>query len=252
MATREEKAKARISEALRRYVGVLETAKQRNISESDTSAIVHDMLADVLGYNKYEEVTGQFKVRGQYVDYAVKLGGDIKFFVEVKAAATALKPDHLRQATTYAVNEGVDWTVLTNGPVWQVYHVGFERPISVELVFEVDLLSGELAEVVDLLYLISREAALKDELKRYWTDKLAVSAPNIVRVLLSDDVIDEMRREFKQLTGYRLSPEEMRSLLLAQVVRPEVAAVAGGMRGVSKPGKKPGRPPKAPPTETQP
>jgi len=252
MTTREEKAKARINDALRRYRGVLETAKQQNKNESDTSGIIFNMLGDVLGYDKFEEVTGQFRVRGQYIDYAVKLNGDVKFLVEVKAVGTTLKADHLRQVTSYAVNEGVEWAVLTNGPVWQLYHIEFEKPIAVELVFEADLLSDERDAVIDLLYLISREAAGKDEVKKYWTDKLAVSAPNIVRALLSDDVIDEMRREFRQLTRYRLSPEEMRKLLLAQVVRPDVAEAACGMRAVAKPAKRLGRPPKAPPTEAQP
>jgi hypothetical protein len=65
-------------------------------------------------------------------------------------------------------------------------------------------------------------------------------------------VINEMRKEFRQLTGYRLSPEEIRRLLLSQVVRPDVAEAAGGARAVPKPAKKRGRPPKAPPTEIQP
>jgi predicted type IV restriction endonuclease len=244
MATREEKAKDRIKEALRKYVAFLETAKERNFGEADTSGIVHDMLPDVLGYNKYQEVTQEYRVKGQYADYAVKVDGDIRFFVEVKAVGTALKPDHLRQVTAYAVNEGVDWAVLTNGPVWQVYHIAFEKPINVELVFEVDLLSADRAGVVDLLYLISREAVLKDALSKYWADKLAVSAPNVVRALLSDDVINEMRKEFKRLTGYRLSPEEIRGLLLSQVVRPDVAEVASATKGLANPAKKRGRPPK--------
>lgn len=251
MATREDKAKSRISDALRRYASVLESARQRSINESDTSAIVYDMLGDVFGYNKYEEVTGQFKVRGQYADFAVKVNGDIKFFVEVKAIGTNLRPDHLRQVTTYAVNEGVDWAVLTNGPVWQLYHVGFEKPINVELVFEADVLSGERARVVDLLYLISKEAAAKDEMRKYWADKLALSAPNIVRALFSDDVIDEMRREFRQLTGYRLSAEEIRGLLLSEVVRPEVAEVAGSAGAAAKPVTRRSRPRKTMHAETQ-
>jgi len=229
MATRAEKAKARINDGLRKYASILETASQRSINEADTSAIVYDLLGDVLGYNKYEDVTGQFKVRGQYADYAVKVNGDIKFFVEVKAAGTALRADHLRQVTAYAVNEGVDWAMLTNGSIWQVYHVAFERPVNVELVFEVDLLSGNRAEVIDLLYLIGKEGMAKDEVKNYWTDKLAVSAPNIIRVLLCDAVIWQMRREFRQLTGHRLSLEEMRKLVLSQVVRQELADATCGV-----------------------
>ena len=244
MATREEKAKARIRDALRKYTSVLEAAKQQDKAEADTSKIVLTILGDALGYDEFEEVTAQYKVKGQYIDYAVKVGGDIKFIVEVKAVGTALKPDHLRQVTTYAVNEGVDWAVLTNGPVWQLYHIAFERPVNVELVFEVDLLCTDRAGVVDLLYLISRQAVLKDAVKKYWTDKLAVSAPNIVRALLSDDVINEMRKEFKELTGYKLSLDDVRRLLLSQVVRPELAEVAGGTKGPPKFAPKQGQPPK--------
>jgi hypothetical protein len=37
--------------------------------------------------------------------------------------ATKLSTRHLRQVEMYAVNEGVEWIILTNGSVWQVYHI---------------------------------------------------------------------------------------------------------------------------------
>jgi predicted type IV restriction endonuclease len=245
MATKTEKAKARIDAGLRRYSAIVEEAKRRNLNEADTSGIVHDMLGDVLGYDKHFEATAEYKVRGQYVDYAVKLDGKVKFVVEVKAVGIALNPNHLRQVTTYAVNEGVEWVILTNAWIWQVYHIGFDQPINVDLVFEADALSEDRASVVDLLYLVSRESAAKDEIKRYWSDKLALSAPNIARAVLTDEVIDRIRKEFKQLTGYRLSPEEIRRLLLSQVVRPDVAEAIGGNKPPSNPPRRRGRPPKA-------
>jgi predicted type IV restriction endonuclease len=39
-----------------------------------------------------------------------------------KRVATNLSTRHLRQVETYAVNEGVEYIILTNGSVWQVYH----------------------------------------------------------------------------------------------------------------------------------
>jgi predicted type IV restriction endonuclease len=243
MVTRTEKAKARIGEALRTYPAILQEAKRRNTNESDTSGIVHDMLGDVLGYDKHFEVTGEYKVRGQYVDYALKLKDQVKFLVEVKAVGIALNPNHLRQITTYAVNEGVEWVILTNASIWQVYHIGFEKPINVDLVFEADALSEDRASVIDLLYLVSREGAARDEIRAYWSDKLALSGPNLARAVLSDEVIDQIRREFKHLTGYRLSPEEIKRLLLLQVVRPDVAEAIGGSKPPSKPTTGRGRPP---------
>jgi predicted type IV restriction endonuclease len=240
MVTRAEKAKLHIDQGLRKYCPVLQEFKRRNPNEADTSAVVHDMLGDVLGYDKYFEATGEYKVAGQYVDYAVKLGDAIKFLVEVKAVGIALNPNHLRQVTTYAVNEGVEWVILTNACVWQAYHIGFTQPISVELVFEADVLAEDRASVVDLLYLLSKEGAARDEIKKYWADKLALSGPNMVRALFSEDVIGQIRREFKRLTGYRLSPDEIKDLLLSQVVRTDLTETGGP----SEPVRKRGRPPK--------
>jgi predicted type IV restriction endonuclease len=234
MVTRAEKAKLHIGEGLRKYSSVLQEYKRRSPNEADTSAVVHDMLGDVLGYDKYFEATGEYKVRGQYVDYAIKLGDTIKFLVEVKAVGIALNPNHLRQVTEYAVNEGVEWVILTNACVWQAYHIGFTKPINVDLVFEADMLSEDRASVVDLLYLLSKEGAAKDEIKKYWSDKLALSGPNMVRALFSEDVIGQIRREFKRLTGYRLSPDEIKELLLSQVVRTDLAETDGPPRIVKK------------------
>jgi len=249
MVSRREKVKARIRDALRRYARALENAVQRNSNEADTSGIVYDMLGDVLGWDKYLEVTGEYKAKGQYADYAVKVDGSVKFFVEVKAIGTALNQNHLRQVTTYAVNEGVEWVVLTNARIWQVYHVEFEKPIVVDLAFEVDLLSADRAAAAEVLYLISKEGMAKDEISTYWADKLALSAPNIVRALFTEDVINEMRQEFKQLTGRRLSPEDIRRLLVSEVLRPELGELAAGLKIASRPRRTRGRPPADVPSE---
>ncbi len=43
----------------------------------------------------------------------------------------------------YAVNEGVEWLILTNGQVWQVFHVTGGLPVLIDLAFEVDLLGPD-------------------------------------------------------------------------------------------------------------
>ncbi len=244
MPTRGEREKARIQKALRRYVPLLERGRQRNINEADTSSRIYDMLGDVLGYDKYLDATSEYRVRGQYVDYAIKLDGQIKFFIEVKGIGVILNPNHLRQVISYAVDEGVEWAVLTNAVVWQLYHIAFERPINVELVAQADLLAKDQSEAVDFLYLISKRGIARNEIEKYWTKKLAMSAPNIVKALLSEGVIEKMRREFRHVTNLRLSSDELRSLLLSQVIRPK-AAEAIGVTATFPARKRRGRPPKA-------
>ena len=77
----------RIGSQLKRYQGILAEAKNRDISESDTVVIIADMLADVLGYKKYIEITTEYAIRGTYVDLAVKIGEEIRFLVECKRLA---------------------------------------------------------------------------------------------------------------------------------------------------------------------
>jgi len=66
-----KKALDRIARGLKRYHGILVAAKKRDVSESDTVVIVGDMMADILGYEKYVEVSTEFAVKGTFVDLAV-------------------------------------------------------------------------------------------------------------------------------------------------------------------------------------
>jgi predicted type IV restriction endonuclease len=47
----------------------------------------------------------------------------------VKRCTTKLGAKHLRQVEMYAVNEGVEWMILTNGQVWQVWHLTAGLPV---------------------------------------------------------------------------------------------------------------------------
>jgi hypothetical protein len=80
-----KKALDRISRGLKRYREILVAAKKRDVSESDTVVIVGDMMADLLGYEKYVEISTEFAIKSTYVDLAVKVGNDIHFIVEAKA-----------------------------------------------------------------------------------------------------------------------------------------------------------------------
>src|SRR5947209_2862094 len=131
-----KRATSRIVTELKRYQPILADAKRRDISESDTVVIVGDMLADVLGYNKYQEITAEFAIRGTYVDLAVRVGTDIRFLVEVKAIGSELKDNHVKQAIDYGANQGIEWAILTNGTTWRIYKILFKQPIEKTLVFE--------------------------------------------------------------------------------------------------------------------
>src|SRR5438105_8169960 len=92
------KVAERLSSGLKRLQPVLESAKSRDVNESDTSMIVTDVVADILGYDKYHEITRELCIRGTFCDLATKIDGKIRMIIEVKAIGTELKDQHTKQA----------------------------------------------------------------------------------------------------------------------------------------------------------
>jgi hypothetical protein len=207
---------------LRRYQRVLESAKARDIGESDTVLIVTDFLADVLGYDKYSEITAEFVIRSTFCDLAIKTNGQLRFLIEVKAIGTELRENHLRQAVDYGANQGAEWVLLTNGADWRAYRIRFEQPISHDLVFGVDLLDPTCkgADLLQMLYLISREALSGAEIDRYWRQKEATNRFVVTQILLSPPLLGTLRRELRRLApGLRVTEEDLAALLQLEVLK---------------------------------
>ena len=58
-----QKVARRLSFGLKQFQPILESAKSRDVNESDTVAIVTDILSEIFGYDKYNEVTSEYKIR---------------------------------------------------------------------------------------------------------------------------------------------------------------------------------------------
>jgi hypothetical protein len=210
---------------LRRYQKILQSARARDVGESDTVLIVTDFLADVLGYDKYSEITAEFVIRSTFCDLAIKTNGDLRFLIEVKAIGTELKENHLRQAVDYGANQGAEWVLLTNGAEWRAYRVRFEQPISHDLVFDLDLLDPacRTSELLQMLYLISRDAIGGEEIDRYWRQKEATNRFVVAQILLSSPLLSTLRRELRRLApGIRVSVEGLSELLQLEVLKRDV------------------------------
>lgn len=191
MATVSKRFLDRAKPAIRKYQKVLGEARKRDVNESDTCVIVSDFLQDILGYDKYADVTTEFAVRSTFCDLAIKSNGRVRYLIEVKSVGTDLKDNHVRQATDYAVNEGVDWVLLTNGTCWHAYKLRFEKPVHDEEVFSLDLLDDamKLSDALEKLYLISREAGGDTAISSYWQQKEATSRYVVSQIVLGGAVL---------------------------------------------------------------
>lgn len=224
MVKRSDKVKERIKQGLRKYSKTLQRAIDEKLNEADTRSIVNNILGEALGYDEFFDVTGEFRIRGQYADYVLRIDKNPKVVVEVKAINTCLNENHLRQVTNYAANEGIEWIILTNGNVWQLYHLTFSKPIENHLVFTTELLSKDIKprEKVELLYLLTKESVTKNEIKDYWHKKLALSAVNVLKILLSEPILQKVRRELSARSGYRIGIDDLRDLLQTQVIKKQL------------------------------
>ncbi|MEO3892777.1 hypothetical protein [Nonomuraea sp. B5E05] len=102
---------------------------------------ITDFVCAGLGYDKYDDLTTEYQVKGEFADYGIRIDKQLAAFIEVKRCSQKLNAKHLRQVQMYAVNEGVEWMILSNGQVWQAYHMTAGLPVVIDLALEVDLLS---------------------------------------------------------------------------------------------------------------
>ena len=225
MATVPSRAADRIAASLKKFQPVVQSAKQRDVNESDTVFIVTEMLSDLFGYEKYSEITSEIAIRGTYCDLATKLDGHVQCLIEVKAAGTELKDSHTKQAVDYAANQGVDWVVLTNGSQWKVYNVLFTKPVGQDLVLDLDILTlnAKHADDIESLFLLTKEGFIKSALGDFSAQRQALNRFYIAATLLTDHVLDVIRRELRHVSpDVKIDTEQIKSVLTQEVLKRDV------------------------------
>lgn len=170
-----------------------------DLDESGTRLLINHFLTDMLGFKTLEEVKTEYMIKGTYADYVIQLSGKRHFLVEVKALSLNLSDKHLRQSINYGANEGIDWVLLTNGKSFELYRVIFEKPISHELIFAIDLSDLSLLKSnADKLQFLHKDSVIKNGLEVLWKRHSALSPKNLARFLYSEEIITFLQRELKK------------------------------------------------------
>lgn len=244
MSKTSKKVLDRIASELKRFQPILSSAKARDVNESDTVTIIVDLLQYLFGYDKYSEITSEHAIRGTFCDLAIKVDGALCFLIEVKSIGTDLRDNHVKQGVDYAANQGVDWVILTNGTVWRVFKVGFDKPITAEEVLTVDLLAINPKDMdgIQLLALLAKESWEKSHLDTHHAHKKVLNRHVLGAVLMSETVVDTIRRELRRISGDgKFTEEEVRKTLASEVIKREVledAKASDAQKMVSRAAKK--------------
>jgi hypothetical protein len=225
MAKISAKVASRLAEGVKRYQPVIQEAKTRDLNESDTSRIIYDILADVLGYAKFSVITSVFEIKNTYCDLAIKLNNKPRLLIEVKAIGLDLKDTHTKQAVDYASNQGTDWVVLTNGVIWKVYKLIFGKPIEKEevITFDFTALNHRSDDDLQTLFLISKEGINASALSEYHEQRQAVNRFILSALLQSEPVLKAIRKEVCHLSpNVKVKLEGIQSVIVKEVLKREV------------------------------
>jgi len=219
-----KKVTDRISLMLKKYQSILSEAKDRDISESDTVVIIGDMLAEMFGYKKYTEITTEFAIRGTYCDLAVKVDANVRFLIEAKAIGVALKDNHIKQAIDYGANHGIEWVVLTNGVIWQVYKIHFKQPIDKALIFEIDILqtSPKNQQMLECFGNLSREGFTQSSMTAFFQQQQATNKFSLAALLTTEPIIASIIKELRKLGAGKTEAEFIKNSIQNEVLKREL------------------------------
>ncbi|MBC8264488.1 MAG: N-6 DNA methylase, partial [Anaerolineales bacterium] len=161
-------------------------------------------LFRALGWNIEDtrEVSPEERVSRGYVDFAFRLGGIPRFFLETKKIPADLEdPRWARQAINYAWLKGVTWAVLSDFEGLKVFNAEWQETHPARAIFK-DLYWNEYLDRFDDLWLLSRPAMEEGALDRAAeaVGKKVKKTP-VSRLLFAD--LTEWRRElFRHLRPY--------------------------------------------------
>lgn len=200
--------------ALRKFIPKLRDAKEKSLNEADTRMRVRLLLSEVLGFDLLNDITQEHMVSSHYVDLTIKHKGEIIYFIEVKSADTTLRDTHAYQAINYAATGGVNLCLLTNGIDYNLYRLTWDKSkVENSLVLSFNILSDDINEVAEKLFLLSKESFKKGIINKHITEVTSLEDKNLLQALLSTRVLNAIRLELKQITGHKIKDEAIQKCI---------------------------------------
>ena len=203
MSITKEKARREIGKLVAKYRR-LDGKAIRRYGEANTRRNFIEPLFRALGWDisNREEVTEEESISRKRVDYAFRLRGIPKFFLEAKSLKTDLnRPEYARQAINYAYHKGTTWAVLTDFEGLKVFNAEWKEPIvSRSLFFELSY--DQYLSRFDWLWLLSRQAFEQNLLDQKALELFKKTKKSPVGQQLFSDLVSWRRLLDKYLEAY--------------------------------------------------
>jgi type I restriction-modification system DNA methylase subunit len=191
-------------ERLVRKFKALSTRERRAHTEEDTCKGFILPLFHALDWKtgNAAEVSAEVKVSRGWVDYAFRLGGIPRFFLEAKRVTEDLTdPRWVKQAIDYAWTKSVTWALLSDFEGLRVFNAEFKEanPIHAEvLAFSVETYLSDF----ERLWWLSRTEMAAGTLDRWAEANFKKTRKEPVSQHLFDDLKEWRRELFRHLQAY--------------------------------------------------
>lgn len=224
---------------------LIEGVARADGNEAETRRRVERLLESLMGYDVFKHISRELAVSGpgetEYCDFSIHINEDEKekpvIFLELKRVNVDLAVKHLKQVSSYAINAGCEWIILTNGREWRLYHVTFGQPPVTKLVESWNLIHDDPADLAKKFALVGYKSVKNGGLGERWQKMNVLTHRNLLTIILGEESIKLLRRQLKRTTAIAVTPEE----IVGAVRRLLNEAAAGEMEDIkiSLPERKP-------------
>ena len=212
-----QKTTAEQRKAVRNSRKIIEQVLKMDGNEAETRRRVERIFEELMGYDVFKHLTRERAVKGpgetEHVDFAIQFepGPDARpiVMVELKRVGIELAKKHLKQVTSYGIDAGCEWILLTNGKEWKIYHIEFGKPPKVELLDKWDLLEDDIADLVFKFDLLSYKSVKRDGLNKLWKRVKVLAPKTLLSAVFKEDSLSAIRRNLKRDTGIQVDNEEV-------------------------------------------
>ncbi len=196
---------------------MIQRAEKANCNEADTRRRIERIFEGLMGYHAFKHLSRERAVRGagetEHVDFTIQLeegeSGKPEIMVEIKRVCVNLAPKHLKQVSSYAINAGCEWILLTNSKEWRVYHVSFGQPPVTKLIHSWNILTDDVSTLAKRFALLSYKNLKKGGLDDLWQKTNVLHPRNLLQAMLSVSALNAVRRELRKDSDVLLSPEDI-------------------------------------------
>jgi hypothetical protein len=194
---------------------LIEDIFKTDSNEAETRRRIERIFEKVLGYDVLKHISREYAIHGvgdtEHSDFAISVNDDENpcIIIEIKRVGTELTKTHLKQAASYAVNLGCEWTLLTNGRAWELYHITFSQPPQTKLIEKWNLISDDLPVLAEKFGIIGYKNVKRQGLKQLWNKRNVLTPRNLLKIALSEESIRMFQRGIRKIDGITVSPEDI-------------------------------------------